>query len=83
MKIELTVGCVYNDLTVDGIDLEGLSKLQCMEVIDHLSQWLKENPAKLKDVLSELITTHCSSFDYSEKPCECCGDHVCNYTWDI
>lgn len=80
MKLELVRGCVAGSLNVDGIEEVDMTDEQRQAVLDAIFKHLK--PADLNYVLQDLIETF-GEYEFDDQPCECCGDYVETYTWEI
>ena len=82
MKLKKITGCICDSLTADGVEEIDMTPDQRMTVIDKICDWLKKNPDQLNYVMQDLIETF-GDYKVSEEACECCGDHVWTWTWDI
>ena len=79
MKLELIRGCICGSLNVDGTEEIDLTDDQRKEVLKKIFEHLK--PEDLNYVMQDLIETF---GEYScGEPCECCGDFVETWTWEI
>lgn len=83
MQIVLTEGCVCGSLTVDNVEEIDLTDEQRLKVIDHIYEWMKKHPENLNNILQDMISTFYDDYESSDYACECCGDYVSTYTWDI
>jgi len=85
MKLKKIIGCIADSLTAefDGEEVEEIDMTpdQRMEVVEKICDWLKKNPDQLNYVMQDFIETFAD--DYDSEPCECCGDTVYTWTWDI
>lgn len=82
MKLVKITGCVCDELSADEINEIDMTDEQRQETIDAICSWLKRNPDQLNYVMQDLIETF-GDYEVSEKACECCGDHIWTWTWDI
>ena len=86
MRLKKVTGCIADSLTAEfeGIEVEEIDMTpdQRMEVIEKIADWLKKNPDQLNYVMQDLIETF-GDYEVSEEACECCGDHVWTWTWNI
>lgn len=80
MKLELVRGCVAGSLNVDGVEEVDMTDEQRQAVLDAIFKHL--GPADLNYVLQDLIETF-GEYEFDPHPCECCGDCVETYTWEI
>lgn len=80
VRFQMMEGCVCDSLTVDGKEEMDMSDDERREALRIIFDALE--PDDLNNVLQELIPMFgdCISDD---EPCECCGDYVSQYTWDI
>lgn len=80
MKIILTRGCICGSLEIDGEELTNMTLKQKKEALMKILDSLDSEDLDL--VFSEL--TMCfGDYDCDKEPCECCGDYVETYTWEI
>lgn len=82
MKLRKVTGCICGELSVNGINEIDMTDEQRQETIDAICSWLKRNPDQLNYVMQDLIETF-GDYKVSEEACECCGDHIWTWTWDI
>lgn len=80
MKLEYTTGCICDSLTIDGVEtinmkVEDLQRVIC-KIINK-----EEDIAILQQVLINLIEVN-GEYKYLGH-CECCGDHISNYTLEV
>ena len=80
MKLKLVRGCVYGSMTVDGTEEIRLSDKERQEVLNKIFEHLK--PEDLNYVLQSLIEIF-GTYTCDEEACECCGDIVEEWTWEI
>jgi hypothetical protein len=80
MKLELIRGCVCDSLNINDDREIDLTDEQRREVLKKIFKHLK--PEDLNYVLQALIPMF-GEYECSEEPCECCGDFVETYTWEI
>ena len=82
MKLQLVEGCVYDSLTVDGKEEIDLTGTERQRAINKIADWLKRHPEDLNYLLQDLVPRY-GEYESDDVPCECCGDTVTTYTWDI
>ena len=82
MKLVKVTGCVGDELSADGTNEIDMTDKQKQETIEAICSWLKRNPDQLNYVMQDLIETF-GDYEVSEKACECCGDHIWTWTWNI
>ncbi|MBP3732214.1 MAG: hypothetical protein J6I84_03105 [Bacilli bacterium] len=80
MKLELTRGCICDSLTVDDEEEIDLTDDVRKEVLRKIFEALR--PEDLNYVLQELIPCF-GEYECDPEPCECCGDFVETYKWEI
>lgn len=80
MRLQLQRGCICGALTVDGKQEIDLTDEERQAVLDKIHETLK--PDDLNYVLQALITEF-GEYVSDDEPCECCGDYVEQYTWDL
>jgi hypothetical protein len=83
MRLKKVTGCICDSLTADGIEEIDMTPEQRKEVIDKICDWLKKNPDQLNYVMQDFIETFADDCKHDPEPCECCGDTVYTWTWDI
>jgi len=87
MRLKKVTGCIANSLTAefDGEEVEeiDMTQKQRQKVIKKICDWLKKNPDQLNYVMQDFIETFATDFEHDSEPCECCGDTVYTWTWDI
>lgn len=83
MQVVLTEGCICDSLTVDGVEEIDLTNEQRLKVIDHIYEWMKKHPENLNNILQDMVSTFYNNYESSDHACECCGDYVTTFTWDI
>jgi hypothetical protein len=82
MRLKKVTGCIYDELSADGINEIDMTDEQRQKTIDAICSWLKRNPDQLNYVMQDLIETF-GDYKISKEACECCGDHVWTWIWDI
>jgi hypothetical protein len=82
MILKLVRGCVCDSMTADGVEEIDMTPKQRQETIDAIFRWLKKNPDQLNYVMQDLISDF-GDYECDDEPCECCGDLVQTYTWEI
>ena len=82
MKLVKVTGCVCDELSADGTNEIDMTDEQRQKTIDAICSWLKRNPDQLNYVMQDLIETF-GDYEVSKEACECCGDHVWTWTWNI
>ena len=80
VRLQMMEGCVCNSLTVDGREEMDMTDDERREVLKTI--WDSLEPGDLYDIMRTLITSH-GEYVSDDEPCECCGDTVDQYTWDI
>ena len=87
MRLKKVTGCICDSLTAefDGEEVEEIDMTleQKQKVIEKICDWLKKNPDQLNYIMQDLIETFATDFEHDSEPCECCGDTVYTWTWDI
>ena len=87
MRLKKVTGCICDSLTAefDGEDIEEINMTpdQRMKVVEKICDWLKKNPDQLNYVMQDFIETFADDCEHDPEPCECCGDTVYTWTWDI
>jgi len=78
MEIEMVRGCICDALTIDGTHEYDLTDEERKKVLHKLFSTLK--PENLNDFLQWYMDFF-GEYDYTDKPCECCGDII--ETWKI
>ena len=82
MKIVETVGCISNDLTVEGKSLHELSAAQQDAVIERVLHEIRLGIADQTVLLREVLAClQYESCEYDDTPCDQCGDTVTTTTW--
>jgi hypothetical protein len=81
MKIVMTLGCIADSLTIDGVEEPNLTDDKRQEVIDRCVK--KIEPRDLNEFLQWLLMRHYDDYECSDLPCECCGDYIDMYTLEI
>ena len=81
MRLKLVEGCVCDSMTIDGKEEFNLTDTERQQVVDRIAEWIRQRPEDLNDLLQDLIPRYGEYSDH--KPCECCGDIVTTYFWDI
>lgn len=82
MILECVRGCICDSLNADGIEEIYMTDEQRQDVIEHIFKWLKANPDQLNYAMQALIPQF-GEYESDGEPCECCGDIVETYTWEI
>ena len=80
MKLEMTRGCICDSLSIDGTQEIDLTDEQRKEVIKKVFDSMK--PEDLNYLLQWYLP-YKGDYESSDKPCECCGDFVENFTLEI
>lgn len=80
MKLKLVRGCVCGSMTVDDTEEIDLTDEERQVVLDKIFEHLK--PEDLNYVLQSLIEIF-GTYTCENEPCECCGDIVEEWTWEI
>lgn len=80
MELKKVVGCTAFSLSVDGEEEVNLTDEKRKEVLKKIFEALKTED--LNFVLQELIPIF-GEYESDGIPCECCGDIVETYTWNI
>ena len=82
MRLKLVEGCVCDSMTIDGKEEFNLTDTERQQVVDRIAEWIRQRPEDLNDLLQDLIPRY-GEYYSDHKPCECCGDIVTTYFWDI
>ena len=86
MKLKKVTGCIADSLTAefDGEDIEEIDKTpeQRMQVIEKIADWMKKNPDQLNYIMQDM-TESFGEYENDGRVCECCGDTVTTWTWEI
>lgn len=86
MKLKKVTGCIADSLTAefDGEDIEEINMTpdQRMQVIEKIADWMKKNPDQLNYIMQDM-TESFGEYENDGHVCECCGDTVTTWTWDI
>lgn len=86
MILKKVTGCVCDSLTAefDGEEVEEIhmNDSQREEVIEAISRWMKENPDQLNYIMQDMIESF-GDYENDGHVCECCGDTVTTWTWEI
>ena len=80
MRIKLVRGCVCDSLTVDGKDECEMTDNERQDVLKKIFESL--TPGDLNYVLQALVK-EMGEYDCDDEHCECCGDTVEWYVWDL
>ena len=87
MKLKKVTGCICDSLTAEfeGEEIEEINMTteQRMQVIEKICEWLKKNPDQLNYVMQDMIETFATDFKHDSDPCECCGDTIYTWEWNI
>lgn len=81
MELRMTVGCIHDSLTIDGVEEHNLSEEKRKEALGRALSIIQ--PEDLNEVLQWLILKYAQDFERTETPCECCGDYIETYTLTI
>ena len=73
MKLEKVTGCTAFSLNVDGVEEINMTDEERFYIMDKL---------QFNYVLQALIPMF-GEYECDDHPCECCGDIVQTYTWEI
>ena len=86
MRLKKVTGCIADSLTAefDGEDIEEIDMTpeQRMQVIEKIADWMKKNPDQLNYIMQDM-TESFGEYENDGHVCECCGDTVTTWTWDI
>ena len=80
MELKKVDGCTAFSLTVDGKEEIDLTDEERQEVLNKIFKALKLED--LNYLLQDLIPSF-GEYGSEDEPCECCGDIVSWYTWNI
>lgn len=80
MKLEYTYGCVCDSLSVDGIESIDINIEGFRAVIHNLIDKIDEF-AVLQDLFCNCMEA-LGEYE-SHGPCDCCGDYITTYTYEI
>lgn len=82
MKLQLVSGCICDSITIDGKEEIDLTDIERQEVVNKIADYIKQHPNDLNYLLQDLIPIY-GDYESDNEACECCGDIVTTYTWDI
>jgi hypothetical protein len=86
MRLKKVTGCIADSLTAefDGEDIEEINMTpeQRMQVIEKIADWMKKNPDQLNYIMQDM-TESFGEYENDGHVCECCGDTITTWTWDI
>lgn len=86
MRLKKVTGCIADSLTAefDGEDIEEINMTpeQRMQVIEKIADWMKKNPDQLNYIMQDM-TESFGEYENDGHVCECCGDTVTTWTWEI
>ena len=86
MRLKKVTGCTADSLTAefDGEDIEEIDMTpeQRMQVIEKIADWMKKNPDQLNYIMQDM-TESFGEYENDGHVCECCGDTITTWTWDI
>ena len=86
MRLKKVTGCICDSLTaeLDGEEVEEINMTpeQRMEVIEKIADWMKKNPDQLNYIMQDM-TESFGEYENDGHVCECCGDTVTTWTWEI
>ena len=86
MRLKKVIGCIANSLTAEfnGEEIEEIDMTpeQRMQVIEKIADWMKKNPDQLNYIMQDM-TESFGEYENDGHVCECCGDTVTTWTWDI
>lgn len=83
MKIELTEGCVYTGMYIDGASISEMNEDQRHEVRKVLCEYILNHEEFDLFRLGEFVVTHTDSeYSYSQ-PCECCDEYINTWKMEI
>lgn len=86
MRLKKVTGCICDSLTAefDGEDIEEIDMTpdQRMQVIEKIADWMKKNPDQLNYIMQDM-TESFGEYENDGHVCECCGDMVTTWTWEI
>ena len=83
MNIELTKGCIYGSLTIDNKEEINLLDKERAEIKKSICKWICREDVSLNELLRVLIEHYHDEYKCDDEPCECCGDYVETYKWNI
>ena len=83
MNIELTKGCVYGSITIDDKEEINLSDKERAKIKEHICKWICREDVSLNELLRVLVSHYHDEYKCDDEPCECCGDYVETYKWNI
>ena len=86
MRLKKVTGCICDSLTAEfnGEDIEEINMTpdQRMQVIEKIADWMKKNPDQLNYIMQDM-TESFGEYENDGHVCECCGDTVTTWTWEI
>lgn len=80
MELKKVTGCICGSLTVDDEEEINLTDEKRQEVLERIFKALK--PSDLNYVLQDLVERF-GKYECDNRPCECCGDFVTTWTWNV
>lgn len=81
MKLKCIEGCTCDSLTIDGIETIDINKDDFKKVLHKLID-KEEDRAIMQSIFMNLMYSQ-GTYEYSDKPCECCGDYIITYKLEI
>lgn len=80
MKLEYTDGCVCTSLTVDGKETSEMGREELCSIIHKMLDKV-DDEAVLQQIWMRIMESMGEYEDLGH--CECCGDWITNYKWEI
>ena len=90
MKIELVRGCIAERFDADGKPMMNMSEEELksilVKVVNKVTQRTELTEGQksyLYDAIMLLVEDFPDTCEYSDEPCECCGDFIETYTMEL
>lgn len=83
-KFEETQGCLAFGFTVNGEDINNISKEEQKLIIDYLCERMKEKLDEDTLYLNDIVKTFSpTDYGYEKERCDTCGDTVSWEIWEL
>lgn len=90
MKLELTEGCICDNFTADGKDINSMSGQELKDILKAVvakitnTKYEDENKVSyLQTILRDIVSLYYDEYEIDDEPCDCCGDFVETYTMTV
>ena len=87
MKIELKQGCICDSFTADGVQFVNMSDEKLKDILVKVAKHIalrgelnEGQKCSLQNIIAGMVESFPDDCEFSDHPCECCGDHVETYT---